>query len=211
MDRSLDVNELSPFLCLWNPHFMQHPPASFVEKLDSEFRGRLRVRWSNQRHGWLIEQKVKRGLFPGTKPTRKGWDESSDRYAQHRDGYVELMEVRTGTLMECPKCKSELKVPYGFTEVIRCSFCRLRGKEPHIAAVFLPLGDELIDYLKKIDPMNPISERLAEDLDRQNAALDAAREQDAANAAVAGMEQDYRRVAGIPQVGLTGKTKFWKR
>lgn len=187
------------------------PPASFVEKLESTFRGRLRVRWSLKRHAWLIEQKVARGLFPGTRPTRKGWDETNDKYVQHRDGYIEIMEVRTGTLMECPKCGTELKVPFGTTEVIRCPYCRLRGREPHIAAVHLPLGDQLIDYLKKLDPENPISETLNEDLDRQNAALEAAREQDAVNAGVAGFEMDFRRVAGIPGVGYTGKEKMWTK
>ena len=63
-----------------------NPPESFVEKLDREFRGRLRIRWSTERQEWHIEQKIRRGLFPGTKPSKLGWDDTTDAYIRHRDG-----------------------------------------------------------------------------------------------------------------------------
>jgi hypothetical protein len=91
------------------------------------------------------------------------------------------------------------------TEVVRCGFCRLKGFEPSVSVMHLPLNDALIDYLRKIDPMNPVSERLAEDLERQNDALAATMEQDALNAGTAEAEQRYNRIVGIPQVGYTGK------
>jgi len=114
-------------------------PEQFEERLEREFRGRLRLRWSPQRYAWLIEQKVGRGRFPGTKPARTGWDETSDRYVQHRDGYVELLEVRVGTKMDCPRCHTELSVPFNETKAITCEYCKLRGHSPHIAAMFVPL------------------------------------------------------------------------
>jgi hypothetical protein len=184
-------------------------PESFIERLTSEFRGRLRLRWSHQRHAWLIEQRIRRGLFPGTRPSKRGWDESSDKYVQHRDGVIEVLEVRTGTAMDCPKCGHGLKVPYGQTTHIQCGFCRMQGKNPHIAAAFLPLNDDLINYLKRIDPENPISERLAEDLDRQNAALAASQERDALNQGDAKFHEDYNRIVGIPQFGYSGRTRMW--
>src|ERR1043166_1952196 len=115
---------------------LRTPPESFVEKLEREFRGRLRIRWSSQRGEWHIEQKVARGLFPGTKPTKRGWDESSDKYVEHRDGYVFVMAVRTGDRMPCPRCQHEMKVPYMHTTHLRCEFCRLMGKTTHVAAVY---------------------------------------------------------------------------
>jgi hypothetical protein len=188
-----------------------HAPDSFVEKLEREFRGKLRIRWSSERNAWLIEQRMKRGLFGGFKPTRKGWDESSDKYVQTRDGVVMLMEVRTGTFMDCPKCGHELKVPFMETSSIRCSYCKLQGKEPSIAAVFIPLNDSLIDHLKSIDPSNPISERLAEDLDRANESLAAMMEKDALNYGSGAVLERFNRLAGIQQVGHTGKEKMWSR
>lgn len=182
-----------------------HAPESFVEKLESTFRSRLRVRWSVQRGAFIIEQKVRRGLFPGHKPTRKGWDETNDKYVQARDGVVEIMEVRTGTLMDCPKCGHQLKVPFMHSTAIRCDYCRLQGKEPAVNAVFMPLGDALIDYLKSIDPENPISESLADDVDRANCSLEASMENDAMNSTEASLRDRYKRMVGIPQVGYTGK------
>lgn len=188
-----------------------HAPDSFVEKLEREFRGRLRIRWSFQRHAWLIEQKMKRGLFSGFKPTKKGWDETSDKYIQTRDGVLEIMEVRTGTYMTCPKCSHELKVPFMQTTSLRCAYCKLLGKEPSVNAVFIPLNDTLINHLKSIDPENPISEQLAADLDRANEALAAMMEKDALNAGSGAVLERFNRIAGIPQTGYTGRENAWVR
>jgi hypothetical protein len=192
---------------------MFHPPESFVERLNSEFRGRLRLRWSLERGEWHIEQKVRRGIFPGERPTndKRGWDETSDSYIRHRDGVVLVVAVRTGDRMPCPRCHSELKVPFMVTNVVTCGLCKIRGKQSHWPVMFVPLNDDLINYLKKIDPENPISEGLAEQLDQQNELYAQVMEQDAVNQGVAAFEQDYRRVVGIPRVGLTGSTKMWTK
>lgn len=187
-----------------------HAPDSFVEKLDSEFRGRLRIRWSTERHEWHIEQRIRRGLFPGTKPSKRGWDESSDAYIRYRDGVVHVLSVRTGTVMDCPRCGTEMKVPYMVTHYVHCPLCKMNGHTVGFSVVFMPLGDSLIDYLRKIDPENPISERLAEDLDRQNDALARTMENDAVLAGTAAFEDDYRRIVGIPTAHLSGATDFWK-
>jgi hypothetical protein len=188
-----------------------YPPDSFTDKLESTFKGRLRCRWSRQRAAWLIEQKVRRGIFPGSdKGAKAGWDETSDRYVQHRDGVIEIMEVRTGTLMDCPRCKHEVKVPYGYTGQLVCKYCQLQGRRPNIVVAFIPLGDQLITYLLGIDPDNPISEDLAADVDRRNAALVAEMENDAIRPTEAAFEDDYRRIRGIPTAHLSGRTAMWK-
>jgi hypothetical protein len=185
-------------------------PESFIDKLESTFQGRLRIRWSNQRHAWLIEQRIKRGLFGGFKPTKRGWDESIDKYIQTRDGVIEIMEVRTGTLMDCPKCGHELKVPFMHTTAIRCGFCHLRGQTPSINNVFMPLNDSLIYHLKSIDPKNPISEANVERIDRENEQLALMMEQDALNAAEAGLLDRFNRIAGINQWGYTANTNKFR-
>lgn len=179
---------------------IRHAPESFTDKLERSFRGRLRIRWSQQRDEWLIEQKVRRGIFPGYRATREGWDETSDRYVQHRDGVVTIMSVRTGDRMPCPRCSHELKVPYMETTHVKCAYCQMVGRRTYVPAVFFPLGDALIDHLKSIDPENPLSEKLAEDLDRQNEALVAQMEADAIRNAEAAMHERYLRLAGIPHV-----------
>jgi hypothetical protein len=48
------------------------PPELFVEKLEREFGRRLRIRWSHERSEWHIEQKIRRGLFPGGQAFEEG-------------------------------------------------------------------------------------------------------------------------------------------
>jgi hypothetical protein len=182
--------------------------SDFEDKLHSAFRGRLRIRWSLERGEWHIEQRVKRGLFAGQRPTKRGWDETHDRYIQNRDGVILIMSIRTGDRMPCPRCGSELKVPYYETHHVKCELCSLRGKPKHVAAVYMPLGDKLIGYLKSIDPENPISESLAEDLDRQNMALAASMERDALRESEAAFHLNYNRVVGIPEWGYAGMKRF---
>jgi hypothetical protein len=189
-----------------------HAPDSFVEKLEREFRGRLRLRWSHERNEWHVEQKIRRGLFPGTKPSKKGWDETADAYIRHRDGVLYIMSVRTGTAMDCFRCGTELKVPYMETHFVSCPLCKVRGYTNAYPVVFFPLGDSLIDYLRKIDPENPISERLNEDMERQNELLADQMERDALRMGEAAAHERYNRLVGIPQTGWTqGTTKMWNR
>ena len=144
-------------------------------------------------------------MFPGTKASKRGWDETADAYIRNRDGVIHVLSVRTGTVMPCYKCGYELKVPYMETGFIQCAYCKLKGRTSARAVVHFPLGDSLLDYLKKIDPVNPLSERLAEDIDRQNAALAATMENDALRAGNAAASDRYNRIVGIPQTGYTGK------
>lgn len=182
--------------------------SDFEDKLERTFLGRLRIRWSTQRGEWHIEQRVRRGLLEGFRPTKKGWDESNDRYVQWRDGTILIMTVRTGDRMPCPRCGSELKVPFMETHHVACDFCRLQGKTKRVAAVYMPLGDRLIDHLKSIDPENPISERLAERMDRENEALAASMERDALRPGDAASHERYNRMVGIPEWHYAGIKRF---
>ena len=184
---------------------MREAPESFQESLQKIFGGRLRIRWSRQRGEWHIEQKVRRGFVEGMRPTKRGWDDTNDNYVRYRDGYAFILSVRTGDRMPCPKCGHELKVPFMETHHVKCDYCALRGRQSFVAAVYMPLGDTLLDYLRKIDPENPISRRLAEDLDRQNVALAAAMEKKPIDDAMAGFSERYNRIVGNPQTGYTGK------
>ena len=187
-----------------------YDPVGFEEKLEREFRGRLRLRWSTARGEWQIEQKIRRGMLEGQRPTRKGWDESNDSYVRYRDGYILIMTVTTGDRWDCPVCGHEMNVPFMQTTHVRCGYCALRGKGGRQAIVHMPLGDALINHLRSIDPENPISERLAEDLDRQNQALAAAQEASALRPGEAKAHEDYNRIVGIPQFGYSGSTQMWK-
>lgn len=190
---------------------MRHAPDSFVEKLEREFRGRLRVRWSRQDSAWHIEQKVARGLFPGVKVTGN-WDETSDKYIRQRDGYEYLMTVSVGDWLPCYRCKHDVKVPYYETTQVSCQYCLSLGRKTYIAAVHFPLGDGLIDYLKQIDPENPLSETQDAKVDEANVFMEAARERAAFDRSSGQItDGDYRRMTDRPFVHLSGATKMWQR
>ena len=63
-------------------------PREFLKRLESEFRGRYRLRWSNQRGEWLIEEKLQRGEFGSF-----SLDEESDVFIRMRDGYGLVQSV----------------------------------------------------------------------------------------------------------------------
>lgn len=191
---------------------MYYPPDSFVDTLEREFRNRLRIRWSHQRSLWVIEQKVARGLFVGAlKPTKgKAWDETNDRYVQIRDGVIEIMAVATGTKTACPVCRYDIRVPYYTTEAVECGYCKLMGRRSYIPVVYMPLNEDLIQYLKSIDPENPRSHTHLDDGVEELERWEIEQEKRVWLPTEARFEEDYRRIVGIPTAHLSGRTKFWK-
>lgn len=133
-----------------------------------------------------------------------------DAYVRNRDGYIHVMSVRTGDRMPCPKCGHDLKVPFMQTNVIQCAYCKLLGKNSSVPALFIPLGDALIGYLKKIDPENALSEGLNERLDLEDDAYRREQENRVLRPTEAAFEDDYRRIVEIPTAHLSGRTAFWK-
>lgn len=177
-----------------------HAPQQFVDRLEREFRGRLRIRYSHKEHSWEIEQRVGRAIQPD-----RYIPLNDDDAIRARDGYLHVMSVRTGDRMPCPRCRMELKVPFNQTVDINCGFCELKGKQTHIVAGYYTLdGDDLIQHLRRIDPERGASVELARDADRRNQALEASHERAALDASY-GVTQDFNRLYGIQQVGYTGK------
>jgi len=180
-------------------------PVRFVERLKSLFDNRLRVRWSNAREEWHIEQQIARGHLTNM-PVR----DDDDELIRARDGYAFVLAIRSGDRMPCPVCGAPLKVPVLRFGEATCGFCQLRGKDGRYPAGMFPLdGDMVLDHLKKLDPMRGYRDGLAEMLDARNAALEAARERDFSDTIQAATLENYNKMVGIPQWGYTGKEKMW--
>jgi hypothetical protein len=175
-------------------------PADFAARLHREFDGRLRLRWSNARHEFHLEQKVRRGLADGLVR-----DTHDDAGIRRRDGYLYILSIRPGTRMPCPRCASELQVPVHEIREVSCGYCKLKGQEHRVAAGFFPLNDSLIDYLKRLDPEREASRRLRQQVDGHNLATQTRLEQSVSNATTDAANDDFNRIAGIPSVGYTGK------
>lgn len=168
------------------------------------FAGRLRIRWSPKREAWHIEQQVGRAASP---PYRI--DPYDDSLIRAKDGYAFVMEVRPGDRMPCPACRTELKVPMMETAEVRCGYCKMQGRDARIRAAYYPLGELLIDYLRKIDPERGATKELADEADRANRALLAAQERNVMNSVEAAGKQDFTNIMGIQSVGYTGRERMW--
>jgi hypothetical protein len=174
-------------------------PRQFVEELERNFGKQLRIRWSNQRGAWLIEQRVGRRREPGVRIS-----EDNDAQVRARDGYWLLMEIRPGDRMPCPKCGLTLRVPIMDTADVVCDYCRLRGRQGRHRAAYFPLNDILIQHLRRLDPHGTHLDEVIATMDAENERLVASMEAHATNEALADASERYNRIVGIPQFSFSG-------
>lgn len=172
------------------------PPTSFAEKLHTQSDGELRIRWSDSRSEWHIEQRVGRAIIEPS-PV----DPLDDDHIRARDGYVFVLAVRTGDRMPCPECGIELKVPVLHFAEVTCDFCRMRGKDGRLPAGFFPLGEALLQHLRRLDPKRTWREDVKDQLDERNKRLTASRERDYSNHIEATTKENYNDLVGIGQWG----------
>lgn len=144
---------------------MEHrvPPSDFVAQLARECP-HLRIRWSKGRGEWHIEQKVGRAALP---PLRI--DEVDDRFIRARDGYQFVCAVRPGTKMPCGVCGLDMQVPVLKFARLTCAYCMKKATDPRTppkerkifrtTVGYFPLGEALLEHLRKTDPYRGGTER----------------------------------------------------
>lgn len=180
---------------------MRNAPDDFQSRLKREFDGRLRIRWSTGKGEWHIEHKVGRAVVPPS-PV----DETDDEHIRARDGYMFVMAIREGDRMPCPGCGTELRVPILKTAEVKCTYCKLSGKDGRYPAAYYPLeGDMLIERLREIDPFRGRGKVIAGMMDQRNKAIMQSRERELTNTIEASTKDNWNRIAGIPSVGYTGR------
>jgi hypothetical protein len=175
-------------------------PKDFTRRLDEVFAGRLRIRWSLRNGEWHIEQKVGRAAHP---PYRIA--EEDDSLIRARDGYAFVMAIRPGDRMPCPIDGLTLKVPVLHTAEVRCDYCRMKGREGRFKAAYYPLGENLIDHLKRIDPERNGHRELVDASDHANKVMLAAKERELSNTIEASTKDHFTSLVGIQSCGYTGK------
>jgi hypothetical protein len=174
-------------------------PPEFAERLEREFDGRLRVRWSYQEGAFVVEQRVARRLadsFPVL-----GNDDDRIRL---RDGYLKILSVRNGDRMPCPECGLTLRVPIFETRLISCEHCRLKGYNHQHAAGFFELNDRLIEYLQALDPMKGRARANRNRVDLANASVSRSHERTSSNLLEDAVSDNFLTIAGIPRSSLAG-------
>jgi|GEM_PF-1751416 len=176
--------------------------ADFARRIQREFDGRLRIRWSNKRREWQVEQRVSRSQVADAHVS-----DNDDPAIRARDGYVYVMSIRDGDRMPCPAGDgTTLKVPVGHTGEVTCPECKRWGRTGRYAAAYFPLeGDSLIQYLRRLDPLLGWNRGITKDINAQERAVYESQQRKVSNAIEAGTLENWKRLAQIPQWGYTGK------
>lgn len=171
------------------------PPVEFTARLRRDFGQRLRLRWSDSQHQWLVEQKVGRAAAPARPGT-----EMEDRWVQARDGYALVLTVAPGDRERCQHCGETVRLPvYDFRETA-CPRCGKLTRSCH-----WQLNDQLLEHLRRIDPMRDGPRRMARDADRATHAAEQSRIRANSNETESIIKDAIGQIGGFTTVGYTGK------
>lgn len=189
-------------------------PEHVEEAIASRFGGRFRLRWSDVNHVYFYEQKVRRGLAEGFAPLaiqnakqRKLAYENLKRAA---DGYILTMQIAAGTSVECPHCGGKISVPAFKWAQSYCAFCKKSGRHSVFNGGYWPIGDTLLDELDRLDPDRGGMDRTMSDHKKAEDNREFQAEYNFVAPAEAAYREEYRKLVGIPQTGLSGATKMWQ-
>jgi hypothetical protein len=185
-------------------------PESFVRSLDYQFGGKFRVRFSDRRHRWQIEQRVASDVAAALPPMGNDAQHSyTDDTIRYHDGYTLFAEIAPGTLTPCGNdltdeaghktCGQDLKIPFARKfGVLTCPAC-----EAHHTVAHWPLDESLLEHIRSTDP-----ERNPDLLRKRNSRSEARHEKLKQRAGfrdeLANMARDDARV-DIAKTGYTGK------
>lgn len=192
---------------------MSYIPPSFRARLQREFDGRLRLRWSHQRSAYQVE--VQCGRRTHDIPLHNPQDDDCIRA---REGYARVMEVLPRPAFDCParvsqepgapRCGVKLEVPMRERVEVTCLNCRQHGRDGRTRAEYWPLDDRLLDRLKQIDPKRQWAHQQVNEMDLGNKRAEMRAELDTLNELDAFNLDYYSTLAGIPSFAYTKHTAW---
>ena len=190
---------------------MRSAPRWVVRRLQTEFGGRLRLRWSNRRQAWFIEQRLAPGqILTPPRRTDGPWDTENDRYIQARDGYGEVLRITAGDRMQCERCFLPVKVPVLEFGEARCEHCIARGVDARYRASYWPIDSEaILQHLRRLDPERGRVLDYIKDLDAANHARSQAIDRTADNALHDGLYD--AAIDQLPIFGYAQQSSAWVR
>lgn len=140
----------------------------YEQEFFNAFAGRFRIRWSDVKQEYHVEQKLSVGnpnlippVFVDPNTLGQRYDTYSDEWLRARDGYFFVMAIRPGTQMPCPVCNMPVDVPQMMTAESKCPYCRVMGRDGRYVAAYYPLNHVLIEHVRTLDPYTdgPIRQR----------------------------------------------------
>jgi hypothetical protein len=185
-------------------------PSEFQRELDNVFHGRFRIRWSQKKEEFQLEQKVGTGqvlLPPPVDPDAPShFDTYSDEWVRARDGYFFIMSLRNGDRMPCPVCGLEVPVPIMETTESICEHCRIKGRDGKYRAAFYPFNHILIQHIMDIDPYFDNAHHIRDRMRARQIAKMARTQKDAIDAADYAVINSKNQVEDNPMTGYGPKT-----
>lgn len=182
-------------------------PDYITEQIERRMGGRFRLRWSDVEQAYLYEQKVRRGLAEGFAPltfkSARHHKQAYEDQVRARDGYVLVMKIFPGTRTSCPSCHGELEVPAFRMAHIRCPRCAKKNLTSVVMGGFFPLSDSLLEELERGDPDRGGTERVLAAAAKRQQQAEKEQEYAITAPAEAAFRERFRRLAGIPEVGVS--------
>jgi hypothetical protein len=189
-------------------------PREFLDRFEEEFGHNYRLRWSDARHEWHIEQKIGRGFrqdFDISPKSEKDYRVAYDDRIRARDGYILTMAIAPGTQTRCHECDTWVKLPAFRFETISCPYCSMKGRKELLNVAYFPLGESLLEHLRYIDVFNGGNERVREAVARRNRFVEDEALADFRRETNAALKERFNRLVGIPQWGYSGSQSYWQR
>lgn len=174
-------------------------PKDFQAGLDRDFRGDIRVRWSPVRNRWQIERRG-RNVSSSTDPKDR-----FDTWVRSATGFYRITECSPGSLVECSHCGKDYSQPFMTLNAAKCPKC---GAQELV--MNWPLGEALLEHLRKTDPERDGLARMWEDLERDEARKLASDERIKKGMAEAIWKEEFTRIFQIQSRGYEGPARFWQ-
>jgi len=174
-------------------------PKSFLEGLERDFRGDIRVRWSPVRNRWQVERRG-RDIASSTDPKDR-----FDTWVRSATGYYRVLETSPGSLVECSYCQKDYSQAFMTLKAALCPRC---GKQELV--MNWPLGDALLEHLRKTDPERDGLSRMWNDLLAEEAFQEESQLRDAHNTGEAIWKEEFTGLFEIQTRGYEGPAKFWE-
>lgn len=154
-----------------------------------------RVRWSNLRRAWQVEQKMGRGVFdaPELHPEAR---------IRVTDGFQLVAEIVPEPRIKCDTCYQWVDIPFGKWSEARCAYCYAHGEKSMYFVGYFPFSDALVQHFQKTGPRRTLARKV------EREAADKAEfrtyQRDRGNRLEAILRERHSSIVGIPSWGYTG-------
>lgn len=188
---------------------MSLSPQTFERELQARLGSEYRLKWSNRKETFLIEQKIQRGEWDIPSGVRERNPEEYDRL---REGYSLVCEVSPAPTMRCNRCRAILTVPALEWKEVKCLSCyasKERSNTQFYVAYF-PLCERLLTHLESTSPKRGYA--WVKEMLRENARKRETQQRDWENHSEAGLKDYMRIIAENPVIGYgRGPASFGER